>query len=288
MYEKVRSEALHAESAPGAKHRVNPKAAGMLSENAPVYRPRAAGFFRQIAILIMRYFKVLVRDYRNIGLVLAQSPLIALLLGLVFDTNADFLPLSFYFCVTISAIWMGGINSIREIAREWEFFEREYRVGLRATAFASSKIAVQCTLAFVQAFLFCIFLRGIFNAFTLDAAMLALTSAACISGALLGLLVSAFSGNVNRAISWLPIMFIPQIFLSGILIPFDRMPAAGRALSHLTLSRPVFSLFKKACLLDLELWTLTEWRALALLDIVLIILMFIRVRWYYLFARERR
>jgi hypothetical protein len=243
---------------------------------------------RQLTMLIARYSRVLVRDYRNIGLVLAQAPLIAAILGLVFSPDDDFLPLSFYFCVTISAIWIGGVNSIREIAREWMFFGREYRVGLRPLAFVASKIAVLGALACVQALLFTLFLRVIFEEFAFDAGMVVLVASGCVSGSLLGLCVSAFSGNVSRAVSWLPIVFIPQIFLSGILIPFDRMPAAGTALSHLTFSRPVFSLFKKAYILDHNIWALTEWRALLLLDIVLIILFYIRVRWHEVFARDSR
>ena len=288
MYEKIRAEKVPGIGLGGTGGGVtgpHPAAEGMASQYAPLYRPRAASALRQFGMLIKRYTRVLVRDYRNIGLILVQSPLIALLLGLVFDTGADFLPLSFYFCVTISVIWMGGVNSIREVAREWDFFRREFRVGLRTISFAAAKTAVLGVLSVVQALLFCVVLRGLFGAFVLDAGVLALSAAGCVSGSLLGLCVSAFSGNVGRAISLLPIVFIPQIFLSGILIPFDRMPAAGRFLSHLTLSRPVFSMFKKACLLNLDMTTLTEWRPLAALSFGLIILTYLRIRWHYFFSK---
>ncbi len=290
MYEKVRNDSRLAEESrdsemAGAQHA---RAAGMLSEHAPIYRPKTAAFFRQLFMLIRRYARVLVRDYRNIALILAQAPLIALLLGLVFSAGSDFLPVSFYFCVTISAIWMGGVNSIREVAREWKLFEREYRVGLSVAAFVTAKIAVLGLLALLQAAMFGVFLRGVFRAFTLDVSMLALVGAACVSGSLLGLCVSSLSGNVNRAISWLPIVFIPQIFLSGILIPFDRMPGAGKVLSHLTLSRPIFSMFKKACLLEHDVWAMGEWQALAMLCVGLIILMLARIRWHYVFSRSEQ
>ena len=67
---------------------------------------------------------------RTLWLVLLQAPLIAVLLAIVFKPDSNFLPLSFYFCISISVIWMGGMNSVREIAREWDLVEREFRVGL--------------------------------------------------------------------------------------------------------------------------------------------------------------
>ncbi|MBD3393711.1 MAG: ATP-binding cassette domain-containing protein [Chitinivibrionales bacterium] len=288
MYEKVRTESTGAPRQEGSAENDEPhhtRAAGMLAERAPAYRPRSARALRQLVMLARRYARVLLRDYRNMILILSQAPLIALLLGLVFKAGSGFLPISFYFCITISAIWMGGVNSIRELAREWHLFEREYRVGLSAGAYVCAKIAVLVVLSLIQAGLFALFLRGVFDAFSLNADMLFLIAMGCVSGSLLGLLVSALSGNVNRAISWLPIVFIPQIFLSGILIPFDRMPAAGKLLSHLTLSRPVFSMFKKVFLLEQDLWGLGEWRALLLLCTGLIILTYTRVRWHYLFSR---
>jgi hypothetical protein len=291
MYDAARAESWKASAAgekQDGKPAYHPQAVGMLSEHAPAYHPRTAGAVRQFFVLARRYAKIFVRDRRNLWLVLLQAPFIALLLSMVFSTSADFLPVSFYFCVTISAIWIGGVNSIREIAREWRLFDREYRVGLRAGPYCCAKTAVFMALGFLQAALFCVALHVLFSAFTFTAALYSLTAAGCLCGSILGLCISAFSGTVTRAISWLPIVFIPQIFLSGILIPFDQMPLAGRLLSHLTFSRPVFAMLKKVCILEENVWALTEWRALALLAIVLIILMLARVRWHYMFLRAAR
>jgi hypothetical protein len=62
-------------------------------------------------------------------------------------------------------------------------------------------------------------------------------------------------------------------------VPFDEMSSAGRAMSHLTIARPVFSMFKKMCFLDQSLLTLTEWRALFFLCAGLIILMVLSIRY---------
>ncbi len=248
-------------------------------------RPQSAGFFRQLSMLIARYSKVLIRDLANLILILLQAPLIALLLVLVFHGDSQFLPMSFYFCLTISAIWIGGVNSVREIARERELYEREFRAGLSAAAYVTAKCIIFSMLAFLQAVLFAAGLHLGFDAFEFTAKTLLLISVTTISGTILSLAISAFSGNVNRAVSLLPIIFIPQIFFSGILIPFDRMPEVGRIISYITVSRPTFTMFKKVCLLNQPVSNLEEWLSLALLNVSLIILIGIRMRWHRFFTR---
>jgi hypothetical protein len=241
-------------------------------------KPKAIASPRQYLMLVARYLKILLRDRRNLLLMLLQAPLIALFLAFVFKSGSRFLPLSFYFCVTISAIWITGINAVQEIAREWRLLDREYRAGLSLGAYLSSKITVALVSALIQGGLFWVFLGVLFNAFPQSFSTALLILAGTVGGALLGLCISAFSGSVGRAITLLPIIFIPQIFFSGILIPFDRMSEIGRLLSHCTISRPVFSLFKHSCLLELPLSESDAWLALCFLAAGLIILTSATVR----------
>lgn len=262
------------------------KIRSLKAQKYPFRRPQSAAFMSQFIMLTLRYSKVLFRDLTNLILIVLQAPLIAVLLALVFHSDSRFLPLSFYFCVTISAIWIGGVNSVREIAREKELFEREYRAGLSTVAYVASKCLVFALLGFSQALLFTFSLHLPFKAYTFNTETIILCTVTTISGTILGLCISAFSGNVNRAVSLLPIIFIPQIFFSGILYPFDRMPDLGRIISHITISRPSFSMFKKVCILDQSLIKLSEWRPLTLLNIVLVILIMVRMRWYRFFTKS--
>ncbi len=240
---------------------------------ARLYRPKSVSFVRQMVLLSIRYSRILVRDARTLGLVLAQAPLIAILLAFVFKPDSTFLPLSFYFCLSISVIWMGGMNSAREIAREWLVIEREFRIGLSKTAYCLSKVVVFCALGALQGIVFGASIHFLFAGFRFDAGSGFLLCAACAAGSLLGLCISAFSRNVNMAVSFLPIIFIPQIFFSGILMPFDEMPVAGAFLSHLTVARPVFSMFKKMSLFDQPLWQCSDWTDLSLLCAGLLVLL---------------
>jgi ABC-2 type transport system permease protein len=49
----------------------------------------------------------------------------------------------------------------------------------------------------------------------------------------LGLFVSAFARNELQAIQFIPIVLVPQIFLSGLLVPVDQLPDVLRPLSVL-------------------------------------------------------
>ncbi len=291
-YEKLRSgEEIFCDSEYGASHvdEGYKRITNLQTSKSQQHRyARSAGFFKQFFMLTTRYTKILFRDVANLVLILLQAPLIGLLLALVFHGDSQFLPISFYFCVTISAIWIGGVNSVREIAREWELYEREFRVGLSSSAYVAAKCTVTGALAFFQAVLFTLSLHFLFEKFSFNYETLLITAASTVSGAVLGLCISAFSGNVNRALSLLPIIFIPQIFFSGILIPFDMMPDFGRIISNVTISRPAFSMFKKVCLLEQQVFKLAEWRILLLINLFLIILIGIQIRWHCFFAGSKK
>jgi ABC transport system ATP-binding/permease protein len=286
VYEKARSVRVASEphavgmgsARAGLRKTLGRAAPSGFSRDVKLYRPKTVSFVKQLLLLSLRYCKVCVRDWRTLALMLVQAPLIALLLSFVFEPGSSFLPLTFFFCISISVIWMGGMNSVREISREWPLIEREFRIGLSPVAYLMSKCAVFCCLAVAQALIFGGCLHAFFFDFSFTAQNATLLCAACAAGSLLGLCISGLSRNVNMAISFLPIVFIPQIFFSGILMPFDEMPALGRIISHLTVSRPVFSMFKKMSFFDQTLWRLEDWKGLFLLSTGLIILLFASIR----------
>ncbi len=290
VYEKIRLDDLNLnENVTEAKiHEVKPKFEDLPESKLSSIRPKSAGFFRQFIMLITRYRKIISRDLINVSLLFFQAPLIAFLLRFVFSGDSQFLPLPFYFCISVSAIWIGGINSIREIASEWEFFNREYKAGLSLFAYVAAKCFVSSILALLQALLFVGTLNFLFEAFDFNFEMMVLCSATTISGAILGLCISALSNNITRAVSLLPIIFIPQIFFSGILTSFDQMPYYGRVISNLTISRPSFSMFKKVCLLNHNIFELIEWKTLVLLNFSLIIFIIIWILVSQSFSQSRQ
>jgi ABC-type multidrug transport system ATPase subunit len=235
-------------------------------------------FSRQSAALAARYSKVYIRDRRNMLLLMAQTPLITLLLGFVYKMSALQFPISFYFCLAVTGIWVGGLDAVREVAAELPLLAREAKCGMNRWAYIIARLAVAAALSGAQALLFMASVAVVFKNMDFSFRLLALLFTALISGNLLGLAVSACSGGVGRAISTLPIVLIPQIFFSGILVMFEQMAELGRQISRLTISRPVFGIMKKVFFLDRPLFWHGEWTELILLSAGLITIFWVALR----------
>lgn len=170
--------------------------------------------------LTRRYLEVKLNDTRNTALLLAQAPLIALLLSLITgDALNDSRTL---FIAAVISLWFGANNAVREIVSEVPIYVRERMVNLKIPSYVLSKFAVLSSLAAIQCALFVAILVG-FGRFSGSdflplVLILYLTSLGGIGMALF------FSGLVNspdRAMSVLPLILIPQLLLSGFLKPFD-------------------------------------------------------------------
>jgi len=235
-------------------------------------------FSRQFYALAARYAKVYVRDKRNMLLLMAQTPLITLLLGFVYKASILQFPISFYFCLAVTGIWVGGLDSVREVAVELPLLAREAKCGMNRWAYILARIFVAAALSAAQALLFAVSAVVIFQQLEFSWPLLVLLYAAIFAGNLLGLVVSVCSGSVGRAISTLPIVLIPQIFFSGILVMFEHMAEFGRQISRLTISRPVFGIMKKVFFLDRPLFWHSEWTELFLLCAALISIFWIALR----------
>lgn len=185
-------------------------------------RPKVARQFgsSQWLTLTRRCLEVKLNDTRNTALLLAQAPVIALLLSLITgDVQNDSRTL---FIAAVISMWFGANNAVREIVAEVPIYVRERMVNLKIPSYVLSKFAVLSGLALIQCVLFVSILIG-FGRFSGGdfiplALTLYLTSLGGISMALF------FSGVVNspdKAMSVLPLILIPQLLLSGFLKPLD-------------------------------------------------------------------
>ncbi len=175
---------------------------------------------RQFSILAERYFTLLSQDRRNLLLLLAQAPLIGVLIGAVFGRNLSGHDARLVvFLMAISAIWFGCINACREIVKELPIYLRERAVNLELLPYLGSKVAVLSGLCAAQ----CLALYFIVAGMTglegpggQQFATLCLTSAC---GMLMGLVVSAMMSNADKAMAVIPVLLIPQVILADIIPP---------------------------------------------------------------------
>ena len=210
----------------------------------PVRRLRA-GAFRQWAILSARYAELVGRDRVSLGLLLAQTPLVAAALTLVTSRELYTGPeinntQQILLMLTIATLWFGTGNAARELVKERPVYLRERLVNLRLFPYILSKAGVLAVLGLVQAIaLFAIVglktpylpARGILLPAPVE---MVVTLALCaLAGLFGGLLISSLVRSTDRAMGIVPIVLIPQIVFSGAV--FD-LTGWAKALSYLTIS----------------------------------------------------
>ncbi|MDP7035584.1 MAG: ATP-binding cassette domain-containing protein [Planctomycetota bacterium] len=172
--------------------------------------------FRQWFILSIRYLEIFLKDYRNTGILLAQAPLIALLIFLAEPTENFVL-----FISSLVALWFGCSNAAPQIVKEKSIYTRERMVNLGIIPYVASKITVLSLLGLVQCSILLLFLNllrplGLSGDLTLLFIPLFLSNGV---GLLTGLLISASVDTTDKATALVPLVLIPQILFAGLFGP---------------------------------------------------------------------
>ncbi len=199
--------------------------------------------------LVRRSLAVKRRDVANTTILLAQAPVIAALLVMVFSRNTSATLTAenwnssaqstsiTVFMLSLSAIWFGCSNSVREIVAEWPIYLRERMVNLQIPWYVGAKFTVLGGLCLVQ----CLILLGVVHwGNGLHGPWLPMFGVLVLSsgvGLALGLCVSAIVKTSEVAIALLPLLLLPMVILGGILQPPREMNALGRWCSSTVPSR---------------------------------------------------
>jgi hypothetical protein len=198
-----------------------------------VAKPHApSGWLRQLSTLTRRYLSVLAGDRRNLVLLLAQAPVIAL--GMLYTMPGHELApppagelrllskaSSVLFYLSLVATWLGATNAVREIVKERAVFQRERAVGQSVSAYLLSKVIVLGLLNVVQSIVLVLIItsnqsgpaEGVWLPWGRGELMIAVALTSLASTAA-GLLVSALSPTANVAMTVLPLVLILQNILS--------------------------------------------------------------------------
>jgi ABC-type multidrug transport system ATPase subunit/pSer/pThr/pTyr-binding forkhead associated (FHA) protein len=220
-------------------------------------RPQTSG---QFGLLFSRYYKVKSRDVAGTVIMLAQAPIIGVLLSFVFGGQKDAIP---YWCLgaiqelinrsgdngantdqlksmmatgdntgvifflVVSAVWFGTSNAAREIVAERAIYLRERMVNLKLPNYVFSKFVllsivcvIQCTVLLAIVF-FALGFHGGIKAFAVDLATLVLVSTNSVA---LGLFLSTMVTSGEAAMALTPIALIPQVVLGGLMVPMTTNP----------------------------------------------------------------
>jgi ABC-type multidrug transport system ATPase subunit/pSer/pThr/pTyr-binding forkhead associated (FHA) protein len=210
------------------------KGAGPPSGKAVRRRPAHGG--GQFMTLVRRGMKVKTKDVWNTGILLAQAPLIAVLVGLVFGeklsttvTLESFAGVASatamtMFLIGISAIWFGCSNAAREIVAERAIYRRERMAGLGIPSYIASKMVVLGVVCGFQCVVLLVVIAVLGQIDGSWTTLYASTLCASLAGVVIGLLVSAAAPTAEVAAAVLPLVILPMVILGGILLPLPDLP----------------------------------------------------------------
>jgi ABC-type multidrug transport system ATPase subunit len=178
---------------------------------------RSVSALGQWHTLTRRATRILSADRRLTLLALLQPVLMGGLMCLVFDQ----VPV-LSFLLVIAALWFGCSLAAQVIVKERPIYRRERMVNLRLLPYLFSKF---CPLAFLGV-LQCLILLGMATYWKgpLDWNVYLPTFVlSSWNGIAMGLIISAWAANADKATAMVPMVFLPQIILAGVMIPTAEM-----------------------------------------------------------------
>lgn len=195
-------------------------------------------FFHQFRWLTQRYFNIKLNDRLNSLIMVAQAPIIALLVCLIFKNVTQAVP----FLMAISAIWFGANNAAREIVSELPIYKRERMFNQGIFPYIFSKITVLGTFAAVQSLLFTLIISLFYTessevsvAWNDPIMTFSWMLFVSVAASLMGLLLSAVVDTSEKVMTLVPIALIPQIMLAGVVAAIQN--GFVEFLSYFTLAR---------------------------------------------------
>lgn len=203
-------------------------------------------FGLELSVLVSRYLRTLTRDRRTLALLVAQAPVIGLLIAIVFPSGAlspsasPIDAIELVFMLMTAAIWLGLASACREVVKERGLVEREFDVGIRLDAYVLAKALVLFGLNFVQVLLLTIVVvvlqpLGIGPSGVAELFLIAVLTAWASAG--VGLVVSCVARSVDQAAGLVPVLLMPQLLLAGGLIPLAQMPRIVAAIADVVYAR---------------------------------------------------
>jgi len=141
--------------------------------------------------------------------------------GYIFSKNLN-MP-AYFFMSVIVALFMGLTVSAEEIIRDRKILKREKFLHLYRSSYIFSKISILFAISAIQTFLFVLvgnYFLEIRGMFLTHWAILFTTS--CFAN-LLGLNISSAFNSAVTIYILIPILLIPQLILSGVVVKFDKL-----------------------------------------------------------------
>ncbi len=207
-------------------------------------RKQGSGFFTQLATLTSRYARTKLRDKAGLAVLTVQPPILALLIWLVFPVPTT----RMVFMLSLSCLWFGMSIGVRELIVDRTIWRRERRVGVGVLPFLGSKLFVLSVMNALQCFGFTAIVWSMMQLGGYGFSLMELGAAQIVTGfagVCLGLMLSALYTSSEAAVGTLPLLLIPNICFSSIMVSLRDMDALSLAITKITMTRYAFDLSMK-------------------------------------------
>ncbi|HET8860263.1 ATP-binding cassette domain-containing protein [Marivirga sp.] len=195
---------------------------------------RIPSWVKQIGLFFRRDFKSKLANRQYLLINLLEAPILALLLAYIiryypeseagsylFIENSN-IP-AFFFMSIIVALFMGLTVSAEEIIKDRKILKRESFLHLSRSSYLFSKIGILFLFSAVQTFTYVIIGDLILEIDGLSLTYWAiLFTVACFAN-MLGLNISSAFNSAITIYILIPILLIPQLILSGVVVKFDNL-----------------------------------------------------------------
>ncbi|HNL47112.1 MAG TPA: ATP-binding cassette domain-containing protein, partial [Cyclobacteriaceae bacterium] len=218
------------------------KSANMESEKAQLKSTlQIPARLKQMRIFSLRDIQAKIHNTQYMVINLLEAPLLAFILafivryyniddkmttGYVYGKNLN-LP-AYLFMSVIVALFMGLTVSAEEIIRDRKILKREAFLHLSRSSYLMSKVSILFALSAIQTVMFVLlgnYILDIKGMFFEHWAIL--FTASCFAN-VLGLNISSAFNSAVTIYILIPILLIPQLILSGVVVKFDKLnPAIG-------------------------------------------------------------
>lgn len=209
----------------------NPKPVGKVSIPA---QAKIADFKKQLIVFFKRdlFSKLANRQYLLINLL--EAPLMATVLASLLRFSVpgkdytlysnENIPAYLFICVVVS-LFLGLSVSGEEILRDRKIRKRESFLNLSRTAYLWSKIGLLFILSAIQMASFIVIGNAILGIDGMFASYFAILFASACFSNMLGLNISAVMKSSVAVYILIPVLIIPQILLSGVIVKFNKLNA---------------------------------------------------------------
>ncbi len=206
------------------------------SQDVPHSTLRIPGWLKQTRLFSLRDLLSKLSNKQYLFINLLEAPLLAFILafivryynaddqfntGYLFGKNLN-MP-AYFFMSVIVALFMGLSVSAEEIIRDRKILKREAFLHLSRSSYIFSKISILFMISAIQTFLFVVVAHSILKIegmFFIHWGILFTSS--CFAN-LLGLNISSAFNSAVTIYILIPILLIPQLILSGVVVKFDKL-----------------------------------------------------------------